>query len=481
MSSTRSRARGTCRVLAWLALASVSLPAGAIEPANAINGATLSPLWIIPFAGIVLSIALGPVTAPGFWQDHFGKTTAFWTLAFVVPFAVQFGPQLVVHEVVHTLLTEYLPFIILLVALFTVSGGIHIGGALRGSAACNTGLLAVGTVLASLMGTTGAAMLLIRPLLRANQARRHRAHVVVFFIFLVANIGGALTPLGDPPLFLGFLKGVDFFWTTRAMLLPTLTASTILLAAFFVLDRWLWRYEKAHAMLRAPAKGERTLRLDGTLNLVLLALVVGSVLLSGVWKSELGVTIAGARIELQDAVRDALLVGVAAASWRWTPRRVRQANDFSFAPMTEVAMLFAGIFLTIIPALAILRAGHDGVLAPLLALLAGTEGQPANDLYFWLTGVLSSVLDNAPTYLVFFNLAGGDAGALTGPLASTLTAISAGAVFMGANTYIGNAPNFMVKAIAESRGVRMPTFLGYLGWSMLVLMPIYALLTLLFF
>lgn len=481
MTRVSVRARGAGRAVALLLSSCAAVPAAAVPSADALNGAALSPLWIIPFAGILLSIALGPITAPGFWHHHFGKTTAFWTLAFVVPFAVQFGPQLAVHEVLHTLLTEYLPFIILLFALFTVSGGIHIGGNLHGSAAHNTGVLATGTLLASVMGTTGAAMLLIRPLLRANDHRRYRAHVVVFFIFLVANIGGALTPLGDPPLFLGFLKGIDFFWTTRAMLLPTLTAAALLLIVFFVLDRWLWRLEDAHHLFRRDPTPDRGLRVDGTPNLLLLGAILAAVLVSGLWKPDLAIEVAGARIALQDAVRDVLLLAIAAASWRWTPARVRRANDFSFAPIAEVAMLFAGIFLTIIPALAILRAGHEGVLSPLLALLAGTDGQAANGLYFWLTGALSSVLDNAPTYLVFFNLAGGDPAELMGPLAATLTAISAGAVFMGANTYIGNAPNFMVKSIAESRGVRMPTFIGYLGWSMLVLLPIYALLTLLFF
>jgi Na+/H+ antiporter NhaD/arsenite permease-like protein len=453
------------------------------EPLNgaALNGAALSPLWVVPFAGILLSIALMPLTAPGFWHQHLGKTTAFWSLAFVVPFAVQFGPQLAVHEVFHTLLTEYVPFIVLLFALFTVSGGIHVGGNVHGSAIRNTGLLALGTGLASVMGTTGAAMLLIRPLLRANDTRRHRAHVVVFFIFLVANIGGALTPLGDPPLFLGFLKGVDFFWTTRAMFLPTLTASVLLLALFYALDRWLWRREERLDSIRADPTPDRPLRLEGKVNFLLLAGILAAVLMSGLWQPDLGVDVLGTRIELQNATRDVLLLVFAGLSLRWTPGRVRRANHFGFGPIAEVAMLFAGIFLTIIPALAILRAGHAGVFAPLLELLSGSGGRPSDAFYFWMTGGLSSVLDNAPTYLVFFNLAGGDPATLMGPLASTLTAISAGAVFMGANTYIGNAPNFMVKSIAESRGVRMPSFLGYLGWSTVVLIPVYGLLTLLFF
>ena len=442
------------------------------------NGAALSPLWVVPFAGILLSIALIPVTAPSFWHHHFGKTTAFWVAAFLVPFALQFGPAVAADAVVHTLLVEYLPFIVLLFALFTVSGGLHIGGNLHGSAATNTKLLAIGTLLASLMGTTGAAMLLIRPLLRANDNRRHRAHVVVFFIFLVANVGGALTPLGDPPLFLGFLKGVDFFWTTKAMLLPTLTTSALLLALFFVVDRWWWRRERPSGVDPTP---DRPLHVDGKINVLLLCGIVALVLMSGIWKPDLVLDVHGTTVELQNVVRDAGLLAIAWASWKLTPRRVRHANHFDFGPIAEVAKLFAGIFVTIAPAIAILKAGSDGPLAPLVALVTGPDGKPHDALYFWMTGALSSFLDNAPTYLVFFNLAGGDAATLTGPLATTLVAVSAGAVFMGANTYIGNAPNFMVKSIAESRGVRMPSFFAYLGWALLVLVPIYALLTVLFF
>ena len=445
------------------------------------NGAALSPLWVVPFAGILLSIALMPVTAPGFWHHHFGKTTAFWVAAFLVPFTILYGPGVAAHEVVHTLLLEYVPFIILLFALFTVSGGLHVAGNLHGSASLNTRLLALGTVLASLMGTTGAAMLLIRPLLRANDHRRHRAHVIVFFIFLVANVGGALTPLGDPPLFLGFLKGVDFFWTTEAMLRPTLTASAILLALFYLIDRALWRREDEVPGYRPDPTPDSGVTIQGKVNFLLLLGVIGLVLMSGLWKPDRTLTIYGTTLELQNVLRDAGLLGIAWLSWRLTPARVRRANHFSFAPIAEVAKLFAGIFVTIAPAIAMLRAGPDGVFGPLIALMNGPDGAPRDALYFLMTGALSSFLDNAPTYLVFFNLAGGDAALLTGPLATTLVAISAGAVFMGANTYIGNAPNFMVKAIAESRGVRMPSFFGYLGWSLLVLGPIYALLTFVFF
>ncbi len=440
----------------------------------------LSALWVVPFAGILLSIALAPVAVPSFWHHHFGKTSAFWALAFLVPFAIVYGPAQAAHEVAHTLLAEYLPFIILLLALFTVSGGIHVRGNLHGSARLNTGMLAAGTLLASVMGTTGASMLLIRPLLRANDNRRHRAPVVVFFIFLVANIGGALTPLGDPPLFLGFLKGVDFFWTTRALMWPTLLASGILLALFYLVDAWLWRREhNVHVALRDPTP-DGPLRIDGKVNFLFLAAIVAAVVLSGTWKPGVTLELMGTARDLQGLARDAALLAITWASWRYTPQAVRRAHHFSWAPIIEVAKLFAGIFLTIIPAIAILKAGTDGALAPVVALVTGPDGRPNDTLYFWVTGALSSFLDNAPTYLVFFNLAGADAAALMGPMASTLTAISLGAVFMGANTYIGNAPNFMVKAIAESRGVRMPSFFAYLGWALLVLTPIYVLLTLMF-
>jgi Na+/H+ antiporter NhaD/arsenite permease-like protein len=455
--------------------------AAAAETTSLLNGAALSPAWVVPFLGILLSIALVPLTAPNFWHHHFGKTSAFWSLAFLVPFAANYGIGLTLHEVFFTLLAEYLPFIILLLALYTVAGGINIRGNLHGTPALNTGLLGLGTLLASIMGTTGAAMLLIRPLLRANDNRKHRAHVVIFFIFLVANIGGALTPLGDPPLFLGFLKGVDFFWPTKAMFWPMLTAAGILLALFYAIDAFLYKRTDEELPKRKDPTPDAPIRIDGKVNFVLLGAILGCVLGSGLWRPGLELTLYGTRLELQNVLRDMALLAIAWASWRLTPASVRKAHHFEWGPIIEVAKLFAGIFLTIIPAIAILRAGHEGAMAPLLALVTDDSGRPHDALYFWFAGALSSFLDNAPTYLVFFNLAGGDPVTLTGSLATTLTAISAGAVFMGANTYIGNAPNFMVKSIAQSRGVRMPGFFGYMAWSSLILLPLFALLTLLFF
>ena len=441
---------------------------------------SLSLAWGVPFAGMLLSIALLPLLAPSFWHHNYGKAAAFWSLAFLLPYAVVAGPGEALGHVIHTLLAEYIPFIVLLTALFTATGGILISGNLRGTPLVNTALLGVGTGLASVMGTTGASMLLIRPLLRANDDRKHRTHVVVFFIFLVANIGGSLTPLGDPPLFLGFLKGVDFFWTTRAMFGPMLVSASILLGVFYLLDSWY--YSQREEALAFDPTPDAPLKVEGWINFLFFGpLILLSVLMSGIWKPGISFEVFGTPVELQNLMRDLLLVALTWGSLRFTSREVRAANHFEWGPMLEVGKLFLGIFVTIIPVIAMLRAGSGGAAAPLVALVTGPGGEPKDVMYFWMTGTLSSFLDNAPTYLVFFNLAGGDAQALMGPLASTLTAISAGAVFMGANTYIGNAPNFMVKAVATSRGVPMPSFFGYMLWSGLVLLPLFALLTVLFF
>jgi Na+/H+ antiporter NhaD/arsenite permease-like protein len=449
-----------------------------LAQAASLDGATLSLAWGLPFAGILLSIALFPIVAPGFWHHHFGKITAAWTLLFLLPFTLSFGAATSAALVVHALLAEFIPFVVLLFALYTVSGGILVWGKLRGSPGLNTGLLALGTVLASLMGTTGAAMLLIRPLIKANEQRQYNVHVVVFFIFLVANIGGGLTPLGDPPLFLGFLKGVDFFWTVSAMALPVLLSVLVLLAVFYAVDSYFFRKEGVLPPDRAPAA---PIKLYGLRNIPLLLAVIGAVLLSGFWKPGITFDVLGTPVALQNLVRDGLLLLVAAISLKITPQQVRAGNEFNWDPILEVAKLFGGIFITIGPVIAVLQAGQAGALAPLVGVVTGPDGAPLNAMYFWMTGILSSFLDNAPTYLVFFNVASGDAATLMGPLSQTLLAISMGAVFMGANTYIGNAPNFMVKAIAEQRGIRMPSFFGYMLWSMVFLLPLFVLQTWLFF
>ncbi|WP_304334336.1 sodium:proton antiporter [Conchiformibius steedae] len=455
------------------------LPAPAM--AAGMDGSQLSLLWGIPFALILLSIATGPLFFSHTWHHHFGKITAAWTLLFLIPFTIVFGISESIHVVAHALVAEYIPFILLLWALYTISGGILVWGNLHGSPKLNTAILAIGTVLASVMGTTGAAMLLIRPLLKANDNRKHKVHVVVFFIFLVANIGGGLTPLGDPPLFLGFLKGVDFMWTVVHMSVPVLISSAVLLTAFYFLD---CRYfAKEDEIEQKDPTADSKLQLFGKWNFLLLAGVIGAVLLSGLWKpNHPGIDVLGTPYLLPNLVRDVILIVLAIVSLKITPKQVRAGNEFNWDPIAEVGKLFLGIFITIAPVLAILQAGSKGAFAPLIAMVHNGAGEPINTMYFWMTGILSAFLDNAPTYLVFFNMAGGDALTLMrGELFHTLLAISMGSVFMGALSYIGNAPNFMVKAIAEQRKVPMPSFFGYMAWSFGILVPLFVLHTFIFF
>ena len=438
-----------------------------------LEGGDLSILWVVPFVGILLSIAIFPLVASDFWHHNFGKISAFWATLFILPFMFSQGWQITLYEVLHVGLLEYIPFIILLLALFTISGGVQLTGSLVGTPIINTAIILVGTLLASWMGTTGAAMLLIRPLLRANKERKYKVHIVVFFIFLVANIGGSLTPLGDPPLFLGFLKGVDFFWTTKAMFLPMLFMVISLLIIFYIYDTIQFKKEEPLPQVSSKEK----IGIKGSFNLLLIFGVICSVLLSGFWKPNIEFTIYHVHVELQNITRDILLLLLAYGSWKLTIKEIREANEYTWFPIQEVAKLFAGIFITIIPAIAILKAGTSGALAGIINSVSSDSG-PVNNMYFWLTGILSSFLDNAPTYLVFFNTAGGDPQVLMGELSQTLLAISAGAVFMGANTYIGNAPNFMVKSIAESSGIEMPSFFGYFLYSLLTILVYYFLIKL---
>ena len=448
--------------------------------AHGLPGGRMSLLWAIPFAGILLSIAGGPLFFPHLWEHHYGKIAAFWAILVVVPLGLTYGLAAATEAVLHAMLLEYMSFIILLFALFTIAGGILVSGNLRGTPLVNSALLLIGALMASVVGTTGASMIMIRPVLRANDDRRHNVHVVVFFIFLVSNIGGSLTPLGDPPLFLGFLRGVDFFWTTTHLLPHMLFVGGLVLAAFFVLDTVLYRREGGLPKVVDPTPDSRV-RLRGLVNLPLLAGVIAAILMSGMWKPGGGVTVAGVTVEWQNILRDVVILVLAFVSLAVSSREYRAANGFNWGPILEVAKLFAAIFICIVPVIAILQAGLDGAFAPLVALVTGADGAPNDLAYFWLTGALSSFLDNAPTYLVFFEMAGGDPQALMTTLSSTLVAISAGAVFMGANTYIGNAPNFMVYAIARGAGVAMPSFFGYMAWSGVVLVPVFVLASLVFF
>ncbi|MDX1814859.1 MAG: sodium:proton antiporter [Thermodesulfobacteriota bacterium] len=406
-------------------------------------GQTL-PLWsVLPFVGLLLGIALLPLARPHFWEKHFGKVS----LAFGAPVGI-YILLADYHEVVHTGL-EYFSFIVLLAALFTISGGILLQGTLRGRPSVNCAFLAVGAVIANILGTTGASMLLIRPLLRANAQRKKKSHVIIFFIFIVANVGGVLTPIGDPPLFMGYLKGVPFFWTVKHLWHFWILAVSLIIGVFFFLDRHaLLSEERENPRVEEPV-GERVpLSLAGTWNFLLLGAVIVAVFFPTPW-------------------REIVMLAATAISARKTPKWIHEKNEFTYFPIEEVAILFAGIFAAMIPALLILKArgAELGVSEPWH--------------FFWATGSLSSFLDNTPTYLTFFSLAQGLPGPadIVGMSARILQALSAGAVFMGANSYIGNAPNFMVKSIAEASGVQMPSFLGYMAYSVVVLVPIFVLVT----
>jgi Na+/H+ antiporter NhaD/arsenite permease-like protein len=453
----------------------ILLSAGPAHAATGLDGAAMSWPWALPFLGMLLSIAIGPLLFAHVWHRHYGKIAAAWAAVALAAIAAAFGASAALAALIHALLAEYLSFIVVLFALYTVAGGIVVTGHLPGTPVVNTSILAVGTAIASVVGTTGAAMILIRPLLGANEKRTHNVHVVVFFIILVANVGGALTPLGDPPLFVGFLHGIDFFWPLRHLWIHTLLVAGLVLATFFVLDWRLFRRETRH--IDTIAGEPLRIRVHSLINLPLIALIVAAILVSGLWRPGVAFHLHGTMVELQNIVRDCVLLVVAALSVWLTPDEHRAANGFTWEPIREVAKLFAAIFITIVPVLAMLDAGRNGAFAWLLRFVTDTQGRPQEVAFFWLTGGLSAFLDNAPTYLVFFELAGGDPQALMGPLAGTLAAISLGAVYMGALTYIGNAPNLMVYAIAEERGIKMPSFFAYLFWSALVLVPVFGLLT----
>ena len=410
------------------------------------------------------------------------RSSAFWALLFAIPFVIAYGHS-ALYEIFHIYLIDYIPFIVLLWALFTVSGGILVKGTLKGKPVTNLVILIIGTVIASWIGTTGASMVLIRPILRANSGRKNKMHIVIFFIFLVSNIGGSLTPLGDPPLFLGFLHSVPFFWTFH-LFSEMLFVVVILLGLFFLLDTILYNKDKKAGNIEEDNSEVMPIRIEGLHNLLFLLGIIGGVLMSGLIHMG-SVTVLGVHMEIQNILRDVILISMGLLSLKTTRKDIREGNEFTWFPIQEVAYLFAGIFMCIIPALAMLKAGSHGALAFIIEAVK----QPWH--YFWITGSLSSFLDNAPTYLTFLNTSLGNFYAglpekeavakLIAENAIYLKAISTGAVFMGANTYIGNAPNFMVRSIAEESGLKMPSFFGYMLWSVLILIPVFLLVTLVFF
>ncbi|HYL32312.1 MAG TPA: sodium:proton antiporter [Stellaceae bacterium] len=432
--------------------------------------------WGLPFVGLLLTLAIAPLGVSGLWGRHYGKIVALWSLVFVVPDVVVEGAGASFTRLLDMALNTYVPFVLLLGALFIITGGLRIRGAPHGTPGVNTVLLALSTLASSCIGTPGASLLMLRPLVRANRHRTHTAHVYVFFIFLVCNIGGALTPLGNPPLFLGYLRGVPFFWPVQHLWAPTLLLTAVLLAMFFAIDRYFYRGPTEAAVLPEIEK----LGVDGAINLLLLLGTALTMMLRTYYPVPGSVTIFDVTWSFDDIVSDVLFIILALLSLRFTKSATRQENTFVWTPIIEVSILFAAIFVTLVPIDAIMAAGASGPAAPLLAQTF-VGGTPDNTLFYLLPGALSSVLDNAPAYLVFFGLAGGNATLLTGKLALTLAAISAGASYFGAMTYIGNAPNLMVKSVVESYGVKMPNFFAYVGWAAVCLLPLLLLTAWLFY
>ena len=447
---------------------------------------TTVPIWLcIPFAGLLLCIALLPLIRPKWWEEHQGLVSAAWIAAMAVTFCLVYGAGKTAETVLECIVNDYLTFIVLLFGLFCVSGNITMEGDFAGSPRVNVGLLAMGTLLASCIGTTGASMLMVRPVIKMNAWRKRKKHIMVFFIFMVSNMGGCLTPIGDPPLLMGFMRGVPFFWSLK--LLPVLLLNmVILLFVFYHLDKRAYRKDIAQGRKPDISKPYTEFRIDGMHNLLFIVMIVAAVILSGLLPTTAafqdaagnvrGIHLLGEVVFTYSAMIEIALILLAAfLSFRTTRKSIRKRNHFTWGPIREVAVLFIGIFITMQPALMLLK-----TVGPSLGI-----SQPWQ--MFWSTGLLSSFLDNTPTYLVFLTTAGtlGFTGGIATSLgtvpAGVLSAISCGAVFMGANTYIGNAPNFMVKSISEENGVLMPSFFGYILWSVVFLVPVFLVDTMVFF
>ena len=442
-------------------------------------------LLCIPFAGLLLSIAVMPLIKGEWWESHQPLVVGFWILLMLVPFAFVYGPHKAAETVLECTVNDYLTFIVLLFGLFCVSGNITMEGDFAGSPRINVGLLALGTLLASCIGTTGASMLMVRPVIKMNSWRKRKSHIMVFFIFMVSNMGGCLTPIGDPPLLMGFMRGVPFFWSMH--LFPVLIFNmAILLFVFYHLDKWAYRKDIARGRKPDISKPGTEFSIDGLHNIVFLVMIVAAVILSGVLPgmsafqdaagNVRGIHIFGEVTLTFPAMIEIVLILLAAwLSFKTTKSEIRRRNHFTWGAIKEVAVLFIGIFITMQPALMLLKA-----VGPELGVTEPFQ-------MFWTTGTLSSFLDNTPTYLVFLTTAGtlgftqGIATSLGTVPQKVLSAVSCGAVFMGANTYIGNAPNFMVKSISDENGVNMPSFFGYMLWSLVFLVPVFVIDTLVFF
>lgn len=473
--------------LLTLVVFAMLLPTAAFAEGEALGDQL--PIWsIIPFVGMLLSIAIFPLVKGEWWEKNQLWVALFWAAVFIVPFFIAFGAHITIYELIHTVALDYFPFLLLLIALYAAAGGIVIRGSIVGTPKVNVAILAIGAVLASVIGTTGAAMVLIRPLIRANEWRKRKMHSVIFFIFLVCNVGGSLTPLGDPPLFMGYLRGVPFFWCLTHLWPIWIFTVALILVIYFFFENSRYKKDLADGCVQPESHSAHKIEIDGLINIAFIVLILIGTYSSGFLAgldtflnadgSVKGITLfthegEAAIATYPNIIKDIIYIIAIILSMKFTKKELREENNFNWGAMEEVAKLFIGIFITMIPALAILEAKGA-------ALGLEHEWQ-----FFWSTGILSGFLDNTPTYLVFLTTAcslglPGIETSIGSVPAELLIAVSAGAVFMGALSYIGNAPNFMVKSIAEEYNVKMPSFFGYMKWSFGILVPIFLIVTVIF-
>jgi len=451
-------------------------------PSLELNGSLLSVYWVIPFMGMILSIAVFPLILPEFWLKHYGKVSFTWAIFTLIGIGLKYGFGISLHTLIVVMFEQFLPFFILLFSLFTITGGINLKGDLKGNPFLNTFILLIGAILASWLGTTGAAILLIRPLISANSWRVYRTHTIIFFIFIGANISGSLTPIGNPPLLMGFISKIPFFWPLTRLLTPTIVACVILFVVYFFMDSYFYKKETA----KPASKAKQVIKIEGGWNFLLLVGVIFSVLVS---HQEWGTAFFVYHVPLpaSELFEIVTMMILTVVSIRITKKTIREANQFSWHPIKEVGKIFASIFICMAPLVAMLQAGSEGPLKLIIDSLS-VNGHPNNVMYYWMSGLLSGFLDSAPAFLVIYHTAAAPAASfgmeahayMTGIIPSTLVAITMGASFMGALTYIGNAPNMMIQVIAEDDGIKMPSFFGYLIWSVCILIPLFILLQLIF-
>lgn len=432
------------------------------------------PLWMgIPFISVLMLMTLAPYAFPRFWHRYESVILGSLGAITVVGLTFTIGKQSTVYELIHIFIQDYLPFLILLSSLYIVTSGLQVQVNIRPTPLNNTIFLGIGSLLSSFIGTTGASMVLLRPFIDINQKRVHKTHGIIFFIFLISNIGGCLTPIGDPPLFLGYLNGIDFFWTLKNLFIPFLMTSGILLLSFYLLDAYF--YSKQDSSIFVSSFNEKPINLKGRHNIILIFFLIVFVILPGVLQRSypncFQLNIQGHVISWVQILCNIGLLLTSFFSFILTSKKIRHQQHFSWKPIQEVARVFAIIFITIIPISLMLKAAGQGPLSYIFNITQQSSA-PAF-IYFWLTGIFSAFLDNAPTYLLFFKMAGGEPNNLMNSGSLILMAISLGSVFFGAVTYIGNAPNFMVRSLAKQAGIEMPGFLGYMLWSIALLIPLF--------